>query len=381
MKTIVSDKKLGLYIHIPFCVQKCLYCDFCSYTQKNNDIINSYASRVCDDLRAWGEKCGEYKVDTVYFGGGTPTLLPMGAFARITETLRKSFSVLPSAEVSCECNPATADLDYFRTLHSLGVNRLSIGLQSVHDEELRALGRIHTYSDFLNTYDSARKAGLENISADLMYGIPNQSLDSFRKTLETLISLAPEHISAYGLKIEEGTPFGKMKDSLVLPGEDTEFEMYMLLTNLLADSGYAKYEISNFSHRGRESRHNIKYWKGEDYLGLGVSAHSYFEGVRFANSRDVNGYIEGRDITESRMAITDSEKLSEFIMLRMRLSEGISHSEFKALFGMDFVQRYKDKLAPYIKNGFLVSNGENTFFSDKGFFVSNYILSDIIDFD
>ena len=381
MKTIVSDKKLGLYIHIPFCVQKCLYCDFCSYTQKNDDIINSYVNRVCDDIRAWGEKCGEYKVDTIYFGGGTPTLLPIGAFARITETLRKSFSVLPSAEVSCECNPATADLDYFHALRSLGVNRLSIGLQSVHDEELRALGRIHTYSDFLNTYDSARSAGFDNISADLMYGIPNQSLDSFRKTLETLISLAPEHISAYGLKIEEGTPFGKMKDSLILPGEDTEFEMYMLLTNLLADSGYAKYEISNFSHRGRESRHNIKYWKGEDYLGLGVSAHSYFDGIRFANSRDVNGYIEGRDITESRMAIANSEKLSEFIMLRMRLSEGISHSEFKALFGMDFAQRYNDKLAPYIKNGFLVSNGENTFFSDKGFFVSNYILSDIIDFD
>ncbi len=380
MKTKADKKKLGLYLHVPFCVQKCLYCDFCSFAGAKEQ-MGAYVDRLCRDIKEYSNRCNSYEVDTVYFGGGTPTLLPIAELNRIMESIFKYYSVSDSAEISCECNPATADLDYFKEMRKFGINRLSIGLQSVHDSELKALGRIHTYSDFLSTYNDARSAGFDNVSADLMYGIPNQTYESFGETLGALVSLAPEHISAYGLKIEDGTPFGKMKNELILPDEDTEYDMYMLLSNYLSENGYAKYEISNFSHKNRESRHNIKYWMGDDYIGLGVAAHSYFEGERFANSRNFAYYIDNKDITESKIKISDSEKLTEFVMLRMRLAGGVSRAEFFDRFEVSFDNIYRDSFKKYIDGGFVVDNGDNIFFVDKGFFVSNYILSDLLDFD
>ena len=304
----------------------------------------------------------------------------MRDFERILCALTENFSIESGCEVSSECNPATADLQYLRELRSLGVDRLSIGLQSANENELRALGRIHSYADFVETYGNARAAGFENISADLMYGIPEQTVESFSHTLDSLTSLAPEHISAYGLKVEEGTPFGRMKEGLILPDEDAEYDMYMLCTEYLAARGYGKYEISNFARAGYESRHNIKYWRGEEYLGFGVSAHSYFGGERFANSRDIDRYIRGLDITEERRVISPAERMTEYVMLRMRMSEGVAHSDFYERFGRGFQSVYGERLAKYTDMGYVVTENCRTRFSDKGFFISNYILSDILDF-
>ncbi len=375
-----AKNKLGLYLHVPFCVQKCLYCDFCSFAGAKEQ-ISAYVDRLCGDIEEYSEKCASFEVDTVYFGGGTPTLLPISELNRIMDRIYKDYAISGNAEISCECNPATATFDYFKDMRSLGINRLSIGLQSVHDNELRALGRIHSYSDFLDTFKSARGAGFDNISADLMYGIPEQTEKSFEGSIQTLVSLSPEHISAYGLKIEEGTLFGRMRGKLSLPDEDAEYNMYMMLSHYLPENGYAKYEISNFSKQGRESRHNLKYWLGDDYLGFGVAAHSYFCGERFANSRDFFAYLGNADITESKCKISASERMTEFVMLRMRLSHGVSHSEFSNLFGQSFEGIYGSRMKKYIEGGYLAANKNNTFFTDKGFFVSNYILSDLLDFE
>ncbi len=373
-------KKLGLYLHIPFCVKKCFYCDFCSFPKPDATLVSSYVDALCREIEGYAEGCRNYLVDTVYFGGGTPTLLPIREFEKIFSSIEKSFSLDAKAEISSECNPATADREYLWALRSLGVNRLSIGLQSANDNELRALGRIHTYDDFVTLYRDARKAGFENISADLMYGIPEQTADSFKKTLFELVTLAPEHISAYGLKVEEGTPFGKMADRLILPDENIEYEMYVTCTNYLLQNGYAKYEISNFARSNFESRHNIKYWKGDDYIGFGVSAHSYFEGVRYSNSRDINGYISGVDITDEKRKIPPTEQMTEYTMLGMRMSCGVNVVEFKKRFGVDFDSVYAEKLKKYIDGGYVLSKGNSRAFSDKGFFVSNFILSDILEF-
>lgn len=371
-------KKLGLYLHIPFCLQKCLYCDFCSFAALDGELVEGYVSRLCAELQKYSSAAENMTVDTVYFGGGTPTLLPICEFEKIMESVSTSFSLADDCEISSECNPATADREYLGELRKLGVNRLSIGLQSAQEEELMALGRVHSYEDFVNTYTYARAAGFENISADLMYGIPQQTLASFEDSIDKLISIEPEHISAYGLKIEEGTPFGKVADKLTLPDEDTEWEMYELLGNKLAKSGYDKYEISNFARAGYESRHNLKYWTGEDYLGFGVSAHSLFLGERFANSRDISAYISGRDITDTRRTIEPEEIELEYVMLRMRLSSGVEHKDFERRFGKSFMGCYGERLRKYLDAGFVLSDGERTRFSDKGFFVSNYILSDIL---
>ncbi len=373
-------KKLGLYLHLPFCVKKCLYCDFCSFPKPDAELISSYVDALCRDIEGYADRCSEYSVDTVYFGGGTPTLLPIREFEKLFSSIEKSFSVEDNAEISSECNPATADREYLFGLRSLGVNRLSIGLQSANDNELRALGRIHTYDDFVTLYRNARGAGFENISVDLMYGIPEQTMNSFKKTLFELVKLAPEHISAYGLKIEEETPFGKMSDRLILPDEDIEYEMYVTCTNYLLQSGYAKYEISNFARADFESRHNIKYWKGDDYIGFGVSAHSYFEGVRYSNSRGINGYIAGADITDEKRKIPPSEQMTEYTMLGMRMSSGVDVLEFKKRFGVDFDSVYGEKLKKYIDGGYVLTNEKSRAFSDKGFWVSNFILSDILEF-
>ena len=373
-------KKLGLYLHLPFCIKKCLYCDFCSFPRPDAELVSAYVDALCRDIEKNAENCRDYSVDTVYFGGGTPTLLPISEFEKIFLSIEKSFSLSDNAEISSECNPATADREYLSDLLSLGVNRLSVGLQSANENELRALGRIHTYSDFVELYRNARSAGFENVSADLMYGIPEQTPESFEKTLSELVSLDPEHISAYGLKVEEGTPFGKMADRLILPDEDIEYKMYVTCTNYLLQNGYAKYEISNFARTGFESRHNIKYWKGDDYIGFGVSAHSYFEGVRYSNSRDIKGYIAGADITDEKRKIPPSEQMTEYTMLGMRMSDGIDVLEFRKRFGVEFDFVYGEKLKKYIDGGYVLSNDKRRAFSDKGFFVSNFILSDILEF-
>ena len=372
-------QKLGLYIHVPFCLKKCLYCDFCSFPAYSEELMDAYVKRLNTDI----ERCSrdvDGTVDTVYFGGGTPTLLKERHFGSIFDTISKNYTVDADAEISCECNPATVDRKYLEGIRKIGINRLSIGLQSANDNELSALGRAHSFADFIKTYQDARRVGFDNLSVDLMYGIPEQTLDSFEDTLAKVREIAPEHVSAYALKIEDGTPFGKAKEMLSLPNEDAECDMYALCNEMLAKSGYQRYEISNFARTGFESRHNVKYWICEDYLGFGVAAHSYFKGERFSNSRDIAAYVRGEDITEERRAIPKKEQMTEYVMLRMRMTAGISRSDFKARFGVA-LEDFCPDLSRYVCAGFMTDSGERVAFTERGIFVSNTILSDILDFD
>ena len=282
--TTDNKKSLGLYIHIPFCKNKCNYCDFCSVARADSELNKKYLDSLCREIAEWSGKCRDYLVDTIYIGGGTPTVLEASELVALVEECYKLYSVADGAEISCECNPATIDKNGLRAMREGGINRLSIGLQSANENEMRALGRIHNFDDFLRTFEGAREAGFDNISADLMYGIPEQTEKSLLYSLETLSSLSPEHISAYCLKVEGNTPFARLGDKLILPDEDTQYAMYKLIVDYLRSRGYDRYEISNFSKKGRESRHNLRYWTGKDYIGFGAAAHSYFDSERFSNA-------------------------------------------------------------------------------------------------
>ena len=240
------------------------------------------------------------------------------------------------------------------------------------------MGRVHGFEDFKTTFEEARRAGFDNISADLMYGIPSQTVESFRTSISELIALAPQHISAYGLKIEDGTAFARTKSSLILPDEDTEYEMYELCVRLLGEAGYRRYEISNFAKEGFESRHNMRYWKIDAYIGFGVAAHSFFDGERFGNSRNIEGFLRGDSIVEESYRPAPKDILSEYVMLGLRLSDGIDRRDFRSRFGKELDETFPS-LKKYVENNFLSDNGTSVAFTTKGFFVSNYILSDILE--
>lgn len=372
-------KKLGIYLHIPFCIKKCAYCDFCSYPGSADGVMRRYSDELCRRIESL--EIAPEEVDTVYFGGGTPTLLPTECFENIMRALNDRFNILKDAEITAECNPASITNDGLLALRQTGINRLSMGLQSANDNELLALDRVHSFKDFCVTFEEARAAGFDNISADLMYGIPEQTLKSFKRTLRALVSLAPEHISAYGLKIEEGTAFHRMYDSLTLPDEDAEYEMYSMCCSLLKENGYGRYEISNFAKPGKQSRHNLRYWHLDDYIGFGVAAHSCFGGRRWGNSRDIDAFLRGEDITEEHYAISNDDRVWEYVMLGLRLEEGVSESKFKELSGKDLRSVFStvDKMTAL---GFIESENGAYRFTTKGFFVSNAILSDMLaDFD
>ena len=375
-------KNVGIYVHVPFCLSKCHYCDFCSVTGADGSKKDAYVSRICDEIREFADRIkqtGELpQADTVYFGGGTPTLMSAEQFARILEAVELNFGISQSAEITAECNPRSADLKSLSRLRKTGVNRLSIGMQSIHTRELKALGRIHGFRDFKVTVCEAKDAGFDNISADLMYGIPHQTRESFCESVETLASLAPEHISSYCLTVEEGTNFHRRRDSLDLPDEDTVGDMYDDMCEILAKYGYHKYEISNFSKESKESRHNLKYWTGENYLGFGSAAHSYFDGVRFAHSRDIDAYIEGKGTIIDVEPIDKREAMNEYVMLGMRLSQGIDVSSFKERFGEELLEAF-GKIRQYSPE-FVEISDQKCRFTEKGAFVSNSILSDVLDF-
>ena len=382
-----QDKKpLGLYIHIPFCRSKCEYCDFCSFVPNNKAVVEHYTDALLLQMEDWREKCRPYEIDSVYIGGGTPTYLDLPHLQRIIEGVYRNFKVKKNAEFSIEANPATVEFEDLRRLRRLGVNRLSIGMQSAVPGELKALGRTHTVAESEQAFNDARRAGFDNISIDLMYGIPEQNVDSFMQSLSFVASRAPEHISLYALKIEAGTPFARRRETLALPGEDAEYDMYMRAVDYLDARGYKRYEISNFSVPGYESKHNLKYWHCDEYLGLGASAHSYFGRERFSSTRVVRDYIDGLEIIGSDINIIAScdkirsrESMDEYVMLGMRLEEGICVRDFDARFGVSFKEKYGVLLDEYIKDGFVTFDGERYRFTSNGMFVSNYILSSVLD--
>ena len=374
-------KNLGLYLHIPFCKSKCLYCDFCSFPNPKEEQIASYVGALCHDLERRSRDCHDYEVDTVYLGGGTPTILRADQLEQIMETLTRYYHISATAEITAECNPATGGAELFRRMRSVGFNRLSIGLQSANCEELRALGRLHTFEQFLETWESARSAGFSNLSADVMFGIPHQTRESFLATLDKVLSCNPTHLSAYALAVEEGTPFGKRgEDALHLPDEESTRSMYLDMVSRLNGAGLRQYEISNFARVGYESRHNLKYWNMDAYLGFGPAAYSDFEGVRFGNGRGAEAYIRGEEIVAEYETPSETERMNEYVMLRMRLTEGISLPKLRARFGEASAGRIQKSLASYETGGF-VRKTENGFaFTPKGFLVSNTVLSEVLDF-
>lgn len=368
---------LGVYIHVPFCKKKCRYCDFCSVSGKDEGYMLSYAKELCKRIKDFLPRATDHTVDTVYFGGGTPTLLPIDAVKMIMDAVR-GFHISPDAEITMECNPATADLTYLSRIRDMGVNRISIGLQSASDRELTLLGRAHNREDFLLCFENARRSGFDNISADLMYGIPDQTLESFSRSLDLLADLSPEHISAYGLTIEEGTYFHKHLSELDIADDDMQAEMYSMMCARLKERGYRRYEISNFAKPERESRHNTRYWKGLDYVGFGVAAHSCFDNERFGNSRNIDGFLRGEDITEERYTLDLDERKKEYVMLGMRMENGISLSQYEDRFGVTFPIS-SPTVKNYIKNEFLRLEDDSLSFTEKGFLVSNVILSELIE--
>ena len=373
----METKPRGLYVHIPFCLRKCNYCDFCSVAL-DSDKLKLYTDNLVSEIESYTTE-PKIKVNTIFFGGGTPSVMNIEDFEKTVLKIRETFEVCENAEFSVEVNPATVTEEKMRAFKALGVNRISIGLQSIHENELKMLGRIHGYEDFLDTYRLARNAKIDNINVDLMYGIPLQTEASFKKTLDTVSALAPEHISAYGLIVEEGTPFYRMRDKLPLPSEDYEYGMYLAAVSTLKNAGFYHYEISNYAKPGFECHHNLKYWRDEEYIGLGLSAHSYYLGKRYSNTQDFSEYFDGFG-AKYRKAESDSLGLDkfEYAMLALRLSEGLSLDEYKTLFGEEFAENKKELLEKYTKAGYMAVNDGRIHFTDQGFYVSNTILAELL---
>jgi len=375
-----APRNLGLYIHIPFCRTKCLYCDFCSFVSRDEQQREAYVGALLREIEAKGTK--DYSVDTVYFGGGTPSLLSAEQIGRILGEIKESFNVSPDAEITLECNPMTVSDDdkYFKELRALGVNRLSLGVQSAIDGELKLIGRRHSFEDAKATFLAARGAGFVNISVDLMLGIPSQTLDSLRASANQVIKLGAEHISIYSLQLEEGTPLYRMRERYSLADDDAAADMYELVVKMMKDAGYRHYEISNFARGGRESKHNCKYWRLDEYLGLGLAAHSDFGGKRLENTRDMERYLGGEWL-QAESDISNSERGFEFLMLGFRTADGISKSEFLARFGVEFDEKYGEKVEKFKKMGYFCEKGDALALTERGFEVSNAILTEILDFD
>ncbi len=378
-------KTLGIYVHIPYCVSKCPYCDFYSVT--DNRMQDRYINALLLNMEDYSKHTSGYDIDTVFIGGGTPTVLSPSKLSKIIGGISDNFTLRRDAEITVEMNPATLKRSALRSLRSAGVNRLSIGMQSANEEELKMLGRVHDYRQFEECYSDARRAGFDNINVDIMYGIPGQTHKTLAETLASVIKLDPEHISLYGLKIEENTPFYGREKELSLPDEDTEADMYQRSVKILSDAGYQQYEISNFSKPGRTCLHNLKYWNCEEYLGFGASAHSYFRNHRFATVRDIATYVEAMEypshdvkLISEDYEIRPQERLGEYVMLRLRLKEGIDTDVFAERFGLSFERMFGKYLKVYVAGGFMEKAGRFYRFTPRGMYVSNYILSAMLDF-
>ncbi len=398
----MNREPIGLYLHIPFCRSKCPYCDFCSYPRPIAEGMEAYARELARRIREAGKLCGEgfpgesfpapayggdpgrLSVDTVYFGGGTPTLLPAHCVAELFGAIREGFDILPDAEITVEGNPAAVSREDLAVWHGCGVNRLSLGAQSAQTVELKALGRLHRWEDVVGTVADARAVGIRNINLDFMLGIPHQTPESLADTLDRALELEPDHLSAYTLMLEEGTPFHRRgRVGLGLPADEDDadeqaVEFWEQASAALRAAGYEHYEISNYAKPGRRSRHNLHTWQCRDYLGLGVAAHSCMNGMRFGQSRDLEGFLRGEDITEFREALSPADRESEYIMLALRLSDGIGESEFARRFGRDFWHTYGSLCIPFIEGGFMERKGGRVYLTERGFPVSNAILADLI---
>lgn len=378
---------MELYIHIPFCVKKCDYCDFLSFSA-DEQTQRAYVAALQKELVFYGAKYKGRRITTIFIGGGTPSWLKEDYMQAIMETVYHYFSVEQDAEITIECNPGTITEHKFEVYRRIGINRLSIGLQSVHNEELKILGRIHTFEQFLKTYDMARKHGFSNINIDLMSSLPGQTPEIFCDSLYQVLKLKPEHISAYSLIIEKGTPFyelyrfdavrqeaGMQTESL--PTEEEEYQTTKMTQHILKEAGYHWYEVSNFAKPGYECRHNIGYWKRVDYLGVGLGASSLIDNVRYSNTRDLYTYLSvpADSLHETAEQITRNGQMEEFMFLGLRMRDGFYRDEFTQAFGIPIEAVYGDALNHLQQEELLLKREGRIYLTDKGMDLNNYVVA------
>ena len=405
---IRKNNLFGLYIHIPFCVQKCRYCDFLSFPAGEDEKAD-YVTLLCEELEKRSTCFSDHSIATVYVGGGTPSCLSAEQMNRIFEKVKACYRLQEEAEVTVEVNPGTVAGEKLLANRNMGINRLSIGLQSTHDSLLKTLGRIHTLEDFLHTYHGARKAGFDNISVDLMSALPGQNKEMLQNTLEQVIALQPEHISCYSLIVEEGTPFYRMRDQMCFPDEEEDREMYEMTGRMLTEAGYRRYEISNYAKEGKTSVHNSSYWKRVPYLGVGLGASSFIEEHRFSNPSSMPEYRQmvaaglgtsvvqdsedasrkscGGDVcgiekpqiwkmadSDTVTALSKEDRMEEFMFLGLRMMEGVSEAEFMDCFGESVDRVYGDVLSELVRDKLLVREDGRIFLTGYGIDVSNYVF-------
>ena len=367
------EQTLGLYLHIPFCKSKCTYCDFYSLPH-SEEKMDAYTAALIRHLEEVAPRCARQTVDTVYFGGGTPSYLGEKRLTQLLKTVKKRYHVAPDAEITLEANPDSAgDWKALRALRRAGFNRISLGVQAADDAMLRRIGRVHTWEQVLSAVAAARMAKLENLSLDLIYGLPGQTLADWQETLTAAAALEPNHISCYGLKVEPGTPLWQQRHSAALPDDDAQAYMYLWTVDYLAKQGYAQYEISNFARPGFESRHNLKYWRLEEYAGFGPGAHSDLGGVRFAYERDLDAYIAGELRLSEMERIPPLDRDLEYIMLSLRTVQGIDSGYFERQFRQRF-RPMEELLTQYEAHGLAARTERGWRLTPRGFFVSNAII-------
>ena len=373
---------LGIYVHVPFCKSKCHYCDFYSVTDIDRQLSDGYLDAICDHIRETGPLAPDYRVDTIYFGGGTPSYFGAEGLAAILATIRRSFDVAGDAEITFEANPDSINPKFLRRLRGEGFNRVSLGVQCADDAILEAIGRPHDYEMAVGAVAMIRKAGFKNLSLDLIYGLPEQDLESWQKTLHNVLALQPEHISCYGLKLEEGTPLCQRQNQLHLADDDMQADMYLAPVEILRSKGYKQYEISNFCKRNRESRHNMKYWTGGEYLGFGPDASSDFAGKRFAMIRDLHGYItgirSGGQVLRESQTVPHRERAGEYLMMHLRTTYGISGEEYEKKFLLPFAPIEKALMECRSRGHALRGIDGRWHLTAEGFLLSNSIITDLL---
>ena len=374
-------KEIGIYIHIPFCIKKCEYCDFVSYCNKEKYVpqyINALKKEIKNNINK------EYKITTIYIGGGTPSSIEENYIADIIETIKlnmndENLKEFKNVEVTIEVNPGTVTEKKLKTYKEIGINRLSIGLQETHDELLKSIGRIHTYEEFLKTYNLARKIGFNNINVDLIIALPNQTIQDIKENLEKIIKLNPEHISVYSLILEEGTLFYNKynENKIKLPDEELERNMYWYVKNTLENNGYMHYEISNFSKKGFESKHNMNCWNQEEYLGFGVAAHSYNNKTRYSNTNSIEEYIKGSNkIIHEKQTLEDMQK--EYMLLGLRKIEGINIQKFKNKFAQNPIFIFKEQLSKLVNEELIAIDGNKIKLTNKGLDLANIVWEEFV---
>ena len=378
MKNRKENSPMEIYIHIPFCIRKCDYCDFLSGPSGPKEQAD-YVQALLREIQAVEEGEGR-SVSSIFIGGGTPSVLDERLLGDILREIRNRFKMEEDAEITIEVNPGTANIGKLQAYREMGINRLSIGLQSPEDRELKILGRIHNYGQFLETYQEARTVGFDNINIDLMSAIPDQTYEGWVKNLRTVAELEPEHISAYSLIVEEGTPFAARK--LNLPDEDTEYNMYEATAQILKEYGFEQYEISNYARKGRECRHNVGYWTRQDYLGFGLGASSLYGKERFANTADMKKYMENsrnpEKIREKEPSLTREDERAEFMFLGLRMTKGILKADFQRCFGCTIESVYGEVLEKYESMELLLEKDGRIFLSREGIHVSNSIMAEFL---